>query len=146
MHSIGVSGTPRRCNRWINKYIFPGGYLPALEQVTAAASQQGLKILDIEIMSGHYEETLKHWRRAFFANIAMVRRHYDERFIRKWEFYLAGCECFFRSQAGMMLQLQLGHDYTATPLGRRYIAKREDSYRDILCKTNFFGNTPPSTK
>ena len=53
VHSIGVSSTPRRCNRWINKYIFPGGYLPALEQETAAASQQGLKILDIEIMSGH---------------------------------------------------------------------------------------------
>ena len=82
VHSIGVSGTPRRCNRWINKYIFPGGYLPALEQVTAAASQQGLKILDIEITSGHDEEMLKHFRRAFFANIAAVRRNYDERFIR----------------------------------------------------------------
>ena len=93
--------------------------MPALEQVTATASQQGLKILDIEIMSGHCEETLKHWRRAFFANIAMVRRHNDERFIRMWECYLAGCECFFRSQAGMVLQLQLGHDCTATPLGRR---------------------------
>ena len=56
--------------------------LPALKKVKAAASQQGLKILDIEIMIGHYEETLKHWRRAFFANNAMVRRHYDERFIR----------------------------------------------------------------
>ena len=143
MHSIDVGGTPRRCNRWINKYIFPGGHLPALEQVTAVACQQGLKILDIEIMSGHYEERLKHWRRAFFANIAMARRHYDERFIRTWEFYLAGCECFFRSQAGMVLQLQLGHDYTTTPLGQRYTAKTEDSYRDILCKTNFFGNTPP---
>jgi len=53
VHSIRVSGTPRRYNRWINKYIFPGGYLPALEQVTAAASQQGLKNLDIEITSGH---------------------------------------------------------------------------------------------
>ena len=94
VHSIGVSGTPRRCNRWANKYIFPGGYLPALKQLTAAASQQGLKILDIEIMSGHYEETLKHWRRAFFANIAMARHHYDARFIRIPEFYLAGCECF----------------------------------------------------
>ncbi len=105
VHSIGVSGTPRRCNRWIKKYIFPGGYLPPLEQVTAAASQQGLKILDIEVMSGHYEERLKHWRRAFFANIAMVRRYSDERFIRMWEFYLAGCECFFRSQASIVLQL-----------------------------------------
>lgn len=146
VHSIGVSRKPRRCNRWINKYIFPGGYLPALEQVTAAASQHGLKILDIEIMSGHYEETLKQWRRAFFANIATVRTHYDERFIRMWEFYLAGCEYFFRSQAGMVFQLQLGHNYKVTPLGRRYIAQKEDSYRDILCKTNFFGNTPPSTK
>ena len=82
----------------------------------------------------------------FGPDVAMVRRHYDERFIRIWEFYLAGCECFFRSQAGMVLKLQLGHDYTATPLGRCYIAKTEDSYRDILCKTNFFGNTPPSTK
>ena len=89
---------------------------------------------------------LKHWRRAVFANIATKRHHYDERFIRMWEFYLAGCECFFQSQAGMVLQLQLGHDYTATPLGRRYIAKTEDIYRDTLCKTNFFGNTPPSTK
>ena len=53
VHSIGGSDTPRRCDRRINKYIFPGGYLPALEQVTAAASQQGLKILDIEIMIGH---------------------------------------------------------------------------------------------
>ncbi len=63
-----------------------------------------------------------------------------------WEFYLAGCECFFRSQAGMVFQLQLGHNYKVTPLGRRYIAQKEDSYRDILCKTIFFGNTPPSTK
>ena len=54
VNSIGVSGTPHSCNRWINKYIFPGGYLPALEQATAAASQRGLKILDIEITSGHY--------------------------------------------------------------------------------------------
>ena len=65
-HSIGVRGTHRRGNRWINKYIFPSGYLPAPEQVTAAAAQQGLKILGVEITSGHYEETLKHWRRAFF--------------------------------------------------------------------------------
>ena len=66
--------------------------------------------------------------------------------MRMGEFYLAGCECFFRSQAAIVLQLQLDHDYTATLLGRRYIAKTEDSYRDTLCKTNFFGNTPPSTK
>ena len=102
VHSIAVSQRPRRCNRWINKYIFPGGYLPSLEQVSAAATRQGLKITDVEIMSGHYEETLKQWRQAFFKNCASVRQHYDDRFIRMWEFYLAGCEYFFRSQAGMV--------------------------------------------
>jgi len=146
VHSIGVTRTTHRCNRWINKYIFPGGYLPSLEQITATASQQGLKIMDIEVMSGHYEETLKQWRAAFFDNIALIRHHYDDRFIRMWEFYLAGCEYFFRSQAGMVFQIQLAHDYNAAPLGRRYIAQQEDRYRDILCKTTFFGNTPPSTK
>ena len=145
-HSIAVSQRPRRCNQWINKYIFPGGYLPSLEQVSAAATRQGLKITDVEIMSGHYEETLKQWRQAFFKNCASFRQHYDDRFIRMWEFYLAGCEYFFRSQAGMVCQLQLSHSYHATPLGRRYISQQEDKHRDILCKTNFFGKTPPSTK
>ena len=48
----------------------------------------------------------------------MLRRRYDERFIRMWEFSLAGCECFFRSQAGIVQQLQLSHVHTAKPLGR----------------------------
>ena len=59
VHSIAVSQRPCRCNRWINKYIYPGGYLPSLEQVFAAAIRQSLKITNIEIMSGHYEETPK---------------------------------------------------------------------------------------
>jgi len=144
IHSIGVSRAPHRCNRWINKYIFPGGYLPSLEQMTAAASKQGLKIIDIEVMTGHYEKTLQKWRHAFFKNISNVQNHYDEKFIRMWEFYLVGCEYFFRSQAGMVFQIQLGHDYNAAPLTRRYISQQEDHYRDLLCKTTLFGNIPPS--
>jgi cyclopropane-fatty-acyl-phospholipid synthase len=127
-------------------YFFPGGYLPTLEQVSAAAIRHGLKITDVEIMSGHYEETLKQWRQAFFKNCASVRQYDDDRFIRMWEFYLAGCEYFFRSQAGMISQLQLSHSYHATPLGWRYISQQEDKCRDKLCKTDSFGKTPPSTK
>jgi hypothetical protein len=63
-----------------------------------------------------------------------------------WEFYLAGCEYFFRSQAVMVRQLQLSHSNHATPLGRRYISQQEGKCRDILCKTDFFGKTHPSTK
>ena len=65
IHSIGVHHNAKRCNRWLNKYIFPGGYIPSLEQMTRAAGRQGLKILVMEIMRGHYAETLKQWRQAF---------------------------------------------------------------------------------
>ena len=59
IHSIGVHHNAKRCNRWLNKYIFPGGYIPSLEQMTRTAGRQGLKILDMEIMRGHYAKTLK---------------------------------------------------------------------------------------
>ena len=133
VHSIGVHHTAQRCNRWLNKYIFPGGYLPSLEQMTRAAGKQGLKILDMEIMRGHYAETLKQWRHAFYKNITEVRKDYDERFIRMWEFYLVGCEYFFRCQDGMVFQLQLAHDHNAAPQTRRYISQHEDEYRIKLC-------------
>ena len=114
--------------------------------MSAAAIRHGLKITDGEIMSGHYEETFKQWRQAFFKNCAGVLQHYDDRFIRMWEFYLSGSEYFFRSQAGMVSQLQLSHSYHATPLGRRYISQQEDKHRDRLWKTDSFGKTPPLTK
>jgi cyclopropane-fatty-acyl-phospholipid synthase len=59
IHSIGVHHNAKRCNRWLNKYILPGGYIPSLEQMMLAAGHQELKILDMEIMRGHYAETLK---------------------------------------------------------------------------------------
>ena len=80
--STKVHHNARRCKRWLNKYIFPGCYIPSLEQMTLAAGRQGLKILDMEIMRGHYAETLNQWRQAFRQNIATVCQDYDERFIR----------------------------------------------------------------
>jgi cyclopropane-fatty-acyl-phospholipid synthase len=134
IHSIGVHGRARPVNRWLQKYIFPGGFLPSLDQMVAATEMQGLKILDLEIMRGHYAETLKHWRMNFHANIEDVRNHYDDTFIRMWNFYLLGCEYFFRLQHGMVLQLQLAHNQMAAPANRRYIGDLQDKFRDILCK------------
>ena len=134
IHSIGVHGRARPVNRWLQKYIFPGGFLPSLDQMVAATEMQGLKILDLETMRGHYAETLKHWRMNFHANIEDVRNHYDDTFIRMWNFYLLGCEYFFRLQHGMVLQLQLAHDQMAAPANRRYIGDLQDKFRDILCK------------
>lgn len=140
IHSIGVYRRPHPCNRWLAKYIFPGGYLPSLEQMVRSISKQGLKILDVEITRDHYAETLRQWRLRFRANIDAIRSDYDDQFIRMWEFYLVGCEYFFRVQEGMVFQFQLAHDHTAVPLARNYITKQQEIYRDILCKTPPFGN------
>ena len=73
----------------------------SLEQVNAAANLRGLKISNVGIMSAHYEKTLEQCSQ-HFKNFASVRQHYDDRFIHIWEFYLTGCEYFFRSQASMI--------------------------------------------
>ena len=101
--------------------------------MTRAAGLQGLKILGLEFMFGYYAETLKQWRQAFRQNIATVRKDYDVRFIRMWEFYLISCEYFFRCQDGMVFQLQLVHDHKSAPLRLRYISQTEDQSRKKLC-------------
>ena len=84
---------------FMEKYIFPGGYIPALSEVVPAVENSGLLIRDIEILSLHYAETTREWRRRFLANREEVLELYDERFIRMWEFYLAGSESAFRYDA-----------------------------------------------
>ena len=100
----------------MRKYIFPGGYTPALSEVLAAIEKVGLWVTDIEILRLHYAETLRHWRQRFLANRERIKQMagYDERFCRMWEFYLAGCEVAFRYMNQMVFQMQL-----ATPPGRR---------------------------
>ncbi len=83
-------------NRWITKYIFPGGYLPSVAQMIRNTEERGLKLLDLEIMRGHYAKTLRHWRLRFLAHKADMAKLYDAWFVRMWEFYLVGCEYFFR--------------------------------------------------
>ncbi len=99
-----------------------------------ATEHQGLKIIDLEIMRGHYAETLRHWRTNFHANISEIRKVYDERFVRMWDFYLLGCEYFFRTQQGMVFQLQLAHDQMAVPINRQYMCKLEAEFKEILCR------------
>jgi cyclopropane-fatty-acyl-phospholipid synthase len=62
LHSIGRSDGPDVTNPWISKYIFPGGYIPALSEVMPAIERAGLLVCDIEILRLHYAETLKAWR------------------------------------------------------------------------------------
>lgn len=121
LHSIGRMNGPGTTNPWIRKYIFPGGYAPALSEVLPVIERAGLWVTDIEILRLHYAETLRAWRQRFEANRARIAELYDERFCRMWEVYLAGSEVSFRNQGHMVFQIQLAKRQTAVPLTREYI-------------------------
>jgi cyclopropane-fatty-acyl-phospholipid synthase len=123
LHFIGRSEGPNVTNPWIAKYIFPGGYIPALSEVLPPVERSGLLVTDIEILRLHYAETLKHWRARFLAHREQVERLYDARFVRMWEFYLAAAEMAFREQAMMVLQLQLAKRQGVVPMTRDYIGR-----------------------
>jgi cyclopropane-fatty-acyl-phospholipid synthase len=129
LHSIGRFDGAGATNPWIEKYIFPGGYIPALSEVLPAIERQGLKVTDIEILRLHYAETLKAWRERFLARRDEAVALYDERFCRMWEFYLAGSECAFRYQDMMIFQIQLSRKQEAVPLTRNYILEAEERLR-----------------
>ena len=127
IHSIGRRSVPGGADPWISKYIFPGGYIPALSEVMAAVEKSGLWATDIEILRLHYADTLRHWYERFQANRHFARDIYDERFCRMWEFYLAACEMLFRQGDLMVFQIQLAHERDAVPLTRDYITDHERS-------------------
>jgi cyclopropane-fatty-acyl-phospholipid synthase len=129
LHSIGRSEGPGITNPWVAKYIFPGGYIPALSEVLPAIERAGLLVSDIEILRLHYAETLKAWRERFMARRDEAVRLYDERFARMWEFYLAASEMSFRKQNVMNFQIQLTKRQTVVPLTRDYIVEEEARLR-----------------
>ena len=128
VHAIGRSDGPGGTNAWMRKYIFPGGYSPALSEVLPGVERTGLMTTDIEILRLHYAETLRHWRRRFAANRDAITALYDERFSRMFEFYLAASEITFRRCGHMVWQMQLAHDQAAVPLTRDYIAAAETTW------------------
>ncbi|CAH1660881.1 Cyclopropane-fatty-acyl-phospholipid synthase [Hyphomicrobiales bacterium] len=129
IHSIGRMGPPGSTNSWIDKYIFPGGYIPALSEVLPHIEKAGLIVTDIEILRLHYAETLKAWRQRFHAHREEVLALYDERFVRMWDFYLAASEMSFRHDGMMIFQIQLARQQDSVPLTRDYIARRETALR-----------------
>jgi len=129
LHSIGRYGPPAATNPWIAKYIFPGGYIPALSEVMRAVEHVGLLVTDMEILRLHYADTLKAWRERFRAQWDVAAEIYDERFCRMWDFYLAGSEAAFRTSDMMVFQLQLAKDKNALPITRDYMFKAEEAFR-----------------
>jgi cyclopropane-fatty-acyl-phospholipid synthase len=125
LHTIGRLDGPGSTNPWVAKYIFPGGYVPALSEVSAAIEKSGLLVSDVEVLRMHYAYTLKEWRRRFNAQRAEIAKIYDERFCRMWEFYLAGAEMAFRHDRQVVFQFQLAKRLDAVPLTRDYMLDAE---------------------
>jgi cyclopropane-fatty-acyl-phospholipid synthase len=131
LHTIGRSGPPGATNPWIAKYIFPGGYIPALSEVLPAIQRAGLIVTDVEVLQLHYAETLKAWRERFLAHRDEAERLYDVRFVRMWEFYLAASEMAFREADMVVFQIQIAKRKGVVPQTRDYIAREETRLRAL---------------
>jgi len=129
LHCIGRSDGPGVTSPWIRKYIFPGGYSPAISEVVPVIEQARLWITDIEVLRLHYAETLKAWRRRFLAQRDKALQLYDERFCRMWETYLAGSEIAFRVGGHLVMQIQMAKAVDTVPLTRDYMFDWERTHR-----------------
>ncbi|MEM0985252.1 MAG: cyclopropane-fatty-acyl-phospholipid synthase family protein [Pseudomonadota bacterium] len=125
VHSIGRKGGPGTTGAWIRKYIFPGGYSPALSETFAEIEKAGLWVTDCEILRLHYAHTLLEWDKRFQANRDKVAEMFDESFCRMWEFYLIVSEFTFRYGKHMNFQIQLSKSVNALPLTRDYMLETE---------------------
>ncbi|WP_429931788.1 class I SAM-dependent methyltransferase [Agrobacterium vitis] len=129
LHSIGQPYPALYNNPFFEKYIFPGGYIPSLAEVLPAIEKSGLLVADCEILPMHYAHTLRHWRERFLARREEAARLYDERFVRMWEFYLAGSEMAFTHEDFFIFQLQITKKRMSVPDNRDYIAAREQTLK-----------------
>ena len=127
LHTIGRADQPTHTSPWLAKYIFPGGYTPALSEVMQAIEKENLYTTDIEVLRLHYAKTLHEWHRRFMANIDKARDLYDERFCRMWQYYLVSAEQSFRYYRQTVFQIQLTRQQDAVPLTRDYLYPSETS-------------------
>lgn len=121
VHTIGRSIPPGTTSTWIDKYIFPGGYIPALSETMRAVEKEGLLAADVEVWRLHYAQTLNHWYKRFMAHQEEALALYDARFCRMWRYYLVASEMTFRLHHQVVFQVQLTRQQDAVPLTREYL-------------------------
>jgi cyclopropane-fatty-acyl-phospholipid synthase len=121
LHTIGRADGPGATDPWIAKYIFPGGYVPALSQIAPAIEKSWLWLADLEVLRGHYALTLGAWYERVQSARDEIVALYDERFFRMWSFYLAGGIAAFRHGGHVVFQLQLARRQDGAPPTRDYI-------------------------
>ncbi|MDJ0821111.1 MAG: cyclopropane-fatty-acyl-phospholipid synthase family protein [Paracoccaceae bacterium] len=127
IHTIGRTVPPSPTSPWMDKYIFPGGYIPSLSDLAPAIERNDLWMADIEVWRGHYGPTLNHWRRRFDAQIDRIREMYDDRFIRMFRFYLIASEMAFEEQGQAVFHFQLSRRQHVVPATRNYLYAATES-------------------
>jgi cyclopropane-fatty-acyl-phospholipid synthase len=121
-HTIGRRSPPGSTDKWTRKYIFPGGYIPAMSETVAAMERTGWEVSDIEVLRYHYAHTLAEWYRRTVQHEAEITALYDERLFRMWQFYLAGAEQSFRHGPMVNFQIQSVRSRDAVPMTRDYMS------------------------
>ena len=121
LHTIGVVDKPSAPNKFINKYIFPGGICPTLSQIVKPIEKTGLIVADTETLIRHYDKTLLSWLNRFMAKKDLVKDLFDEKFVKMWSFYLASCAAAFRYKDLAVFQLQIVKNFNAARPTRDYI-------------------------
>ena len=121
LHTIGVVDKPTAPNKFINRYIFPGGVCPSFSQIINPIEKTGLIVSDTETLIRHYDKTLESWLERFLAKKKEVKDLFDERFVKMWEFYLASCAAAFRYKDLAVFQLQIVKNFQSAHRTRDYI-------------------------
>ncbi len=121
LHTIGVVDKPSPPNKFINKYIFPGGVCPSFSQIIQPIEKTGLIVSDTETLIRHYDKTLESWLKRFLDNKKIVKDLFDERFVKMWEFYFASCAAAFRYRDLAVFQLQIVKNFQSAHRTRDYI-------------------------
>ncbi len=129
LHTIGKLGGPGTTDPWLDKYIFPGGYNPALSQIVASSQRAKLIAADVETLRLHYGYTVERWLISVRERRADIVALYDERFYRMWEFYLAGAVTTFENGSGCNYQIQYIRERRTLPIMRDYMLKEERALR-----------------
>ena len=132
LHTIGRFGRPGATDAFTRKYIFPGGYIPALSETLAASEKSRLIATDIETLRLHYALTLRQWYARMLAHEGEIVSMMGDRFFRMWCFYLAGATAAFESGGMGNYQIQFARSRYALPLTRDYIAAAEADYLGLV--------------
>ncbi len=130
LHTIGRAGGPGVTDSWTAKYIFPGGYSPALSEIVAANEGLRFMVTDVEVLRLHYGYTLDQWYDRVVAAREEIIALYDERFYRMWQFYLAGAGQSFFYGSMVNYQVQFAKDRHVLPITRDYMIEGERTLRE----------------